>query len=158
MSDMTQGTIWNILGMLYLTPWMQDFFIFWFGVVSNITKTAGRICWTWHREQLPRLSNAWLDFFMLFKLGAAEVCALGVLFVLHWVFHYGVIANNFTHIFSQYIPFAATKRIPNYPCIKTFYQHPYRHVVCGIILYYYFLFHILIFSLSNIKAHKQNIT
>ena len=28
--DNTQGTIWNILGMLCLTPWMQDYFsVFW---------------------------------------------------------------------------------------------------------------------------------
>ena len=37
-----------------------------------------------------RLFNSWLDCFTLLKLGAAEVCALGVLLVLHlvlWLVH-----------------------------------------------------------------------
>ena len=72
--------IWNILGMMRLNPWIQDSFsIFWIlvsyqhygisdGWIFIIFSGYG------HKEQLARLFHAWIDYFTLLKLGAAEVC------------------------------------------------------------------------------------
>ena len=38
---------------------------------------------TWRKKQLTRLFDAWLDCFMLLRLGAVEVCALEVLLVTY---------------------------------------------------------------------------
>ena len=82
---MTQGTIWNILGMTDLTPWIQDS-LFYFYV---------RVCWQhhgmmdgwmfmkflriWTQGAMGYTFHASINCFMPFKLCAAEVCALGVL-------------------------------------------------------------------------------
>ena len=38
---------------------------------------------TWRKKQLTRLFDAWLDCFMLLRLGAVEVCALEVILVTY---------------------------------------------------------------------------
>ena len=45
-----------------------------------------------HKEQLTRLIDAQIDCFTLLKLGVAEVCALGVLFVRYWNLNENMIA------------------------------------------------------------------
>ena len=35
-----------------------------------------------HKKELARLFHAWLDCFVLLKIGATEVCALGMLLVI----------------------------------------------------------------------------
>ena len=49
------------------------------------TYKISRIGRAWHFEQSKiflRMFSAWLDRFTLFKLGAAQVCPIGVLFVM----------------------------------------------------------------------------
>ena len=69
MSDITQG---NILEMLHLIPWKEDFCFLFSGsmFVSNITKgnwfcEIFRICQTWHKKQLATLFYAALDCFTI---------------------------------------------------------------------------------------------
>ena len=89
-SVVSGGTIWNICGMLRLTPWIQGSFSIYLICVCNqhygisdgwiFKKFSGY----GHKKELARLFHAWLDCLTLLKLCAAEACALGELLVLYW--------------------------------------------------------------------------
>ena len=86
-----QGTIWNILGMKHLIPWIQGSFfsISWVCVCyQHYWITDGwifmKISGYRHKKELPRPFHAWIDCFELPELGGEEVGALGVLLVCIW--------------------------------------------------------------------------
>ena len=81
---MAQGTIWNILGMIGLTPWTQGSFFYFLG--RCLFSTSQNTRWMdihkvfriWTQEAICYTVSQLVDCFTLFKLGVAGVCALGV--------------------------------------------------------------------------------
>ena len=95
-SAMTQGTTWNIWGILGLTlGYMIHFSISWVHVCWQYRRIMDgwifmKISEYGHKEQQATLLYAWIDCFTLLKLGAVEVWAFGVLLV-----HFGMHAHEF---------------------------------------------------------------
>ena len=78
----------TILVVLRLIPWIQDLFSYFLDpclleILRNEWIDIHDISGYGHEQRLAGLFHTWLDCFTLLKLGAAEVCAFGVLLVLH---------------------------------------------------------------------------
>ena len=92
---------WNSLGMCRLTPLIQALFPYFLDscMLATLRSASGwmllKLSGYWHKQQFTRLFHAWIDSFMLLKLGAVKVCALGVLLVCN--------VNNHTTICTCFV-------------------------------------------------------
>ena len=90
--DIRQGTIWNIFGILRLTPWIRGWFFFYFldpCLLVMLCENGQRIFmkFSWNVNDDPWNNHDWLDCFTAPYIGAAA-CLLATLRQNGWVdFH-----------------------------------------------------------------------